>query len=241
MIRLTTFGGQPPTRTWHYDFDSEPKSWQWVPQNSNVRPVTGFIVQLLSGDYTYTGFPISSFLGSALRVGIGLNVFCIPLYQTFTGIVPLPPELLLAPQTHPEVDDPVTLFIPLIGANDLPLSQVALEDVTLTITRPDGSFYLVPGPSPFVFFTPLFASYYMVYQTATGEMNERGWWQITFNAGQAAPGGYVFYIGPPFPEYPVQISTGTPTVTFTTEDGSETYVTEDGTEPYVTEGSEDDD
>jgi hypothetical protein len=212
---LLTVGAQIKNRFWRWDFEPD-KFWSWPApvmtmqaRTKTAQPPQAYLAWYLNyvPEPFWQGAPIIAPVNTVLvpppippptpvRVGIGENVFCRPIYIDFTVPVPLPPQYTLSPLVQVRVGDPATLFLTLTGFNDLPFSLP--EEFTIMLTRPDGSSYLVASDELYVYYALVFGQRYLVYQAATGELNQHGWWQITFIEGEAPTDGYIFYVGPPF-------------------------------------------
>lgn len=208
---LQAFDHKPtsPTKLWRWDLDNSSAFWQFVYTRDTVLLITpppkpisytnhsNYNALSLNIDTYWVGGPVAVPIVSyytpppppviPTRRAVK-NIFPVQFYYGLSTLAQaVPPNPLLYP-SKVFVNQPANVIIKLER-------PVVPDDLALiTFVRPDGSTYYVSVSSPYMFIGDVFGQLSIIYTTALNELNQRGWWSVTFTLGDSISNPFAFYI-----------------------------------------------
>lgn len=115
------------------------------------------------------------------------NIFARQLLYSITSLAGQLPPSRTSPDVKVRINEPANLF--------LTINQLPTEPVGLTIYRPDDSVYYVE-PGMFVYAAVVFSQPYVIYTTAVDELDQVGWWLVSYTIHSGLSDPFSFYIWP---------------------------------------------
>ena len=111
-------------------------------------------------------------------------------YPRKLNLIPKTPSQLgpapaLAPDTPVYANTLAAMFIQLPRDYTPTVEHAATTQMNLTFTRPDNSLYYVSSANPTsnLYVAQIYGNTFVVYNTGPTELNQTGWWQVTYDAG----------------------------------------------------------